>query len=337
MNVAAVPKAELHCHIEGAIPPDLAHQIANRNGIVLAKDLFDRHGSYAWHDFASFLTAYDGVSACLRHPVDYRDVMYRYLSDCAEEGAVYVEVFSSPDHAEAAGIGYEGHLAGLAAGIDDACRDFGIVGRVIVTCVRHFGPDQAMRVVRRILAEPHPYVVGFGMGGDETQFRLEEFVPAFFLAADSGLSCTVHAGEIVGPGSVRDAIRLLPISRIGHGIRASEDPVLIKDIVRRGITLEVCPGSNLALGLYPDYRSHPLPRLLDAGVRVTLNSDDPPFFQTSIGREYASAAERFGLDANTLAAITDVALAAAFGGDDLMKAIRQGMQTSKPNSIGSQS
>lgn len=329
MNVAAIPKAELHCHIEGAIAPDLARRIAGRNGIMLASELFDRHGGYAWHDFDSFLRAYDGASACLRQPIDYRDVMYRYLADCAAEGAVYVEVFSSPDHAEAVGVSYAGHLSGLAAGIDDACRDFGIVGRIIVTCVRHYGPDRAVQIVRRILEEPHPYVVGFGMGGDEKKFNLEDFAPAFRLAADNGLACTVHAGEMAGPESVRDAIRLLPVTRIGHGIRASEDPGLIKDIARRDITLEICPGSNIALGVYPDYESHPLPRLLDAGVRVTLNSDDPPFFATSIGREYVAAAERFHLDSAALVAITMTALESAFSQGEFMRDLRDRLTTSE--------
>lgn len=310
--MATLPKVELHCHIEGAAAPDLVRQIAMRNDVALPRSLFDGQGRYAWHDFASFLEAYDLASACLRRPEDYRDIMYRYLADCAAEGAIYVEVFSSPDHAAAVGLGYADHLAGLIEAIDSAKEKLDIVGRIIVTCVRHLGPERAMEVARAVVAEPHPYVVGFGMGGDERRFQLEDFMPAFRLAADAGYGCTVHAGEIGGPESVWEAIDRLPVSRIGHGVRAAEDPRLLDELARRGIVLEVCPGSNLALGLYPNAAAHPLRQLVAAGCRVTLNSDDPPFFGTSIGKEYAEAADVFGFDAKTLLAVTETALEAAF-------------------------
>jgi len=321
--VARLPKAELHCHIEGAVAPDLLRRLAARNGIALPADLFGPGGRYAWSDFSSFLDAYDRVSECLRCPADYRDIIYGYLAGCAAEGAIYVEVFSSPDHAAAVGMSYADHLEGLVAGIDTAYADFGIVGRIIVTCVRHLGPQRAVDIVDSMRAEPHPYVVGFGMGGDEMQYNLTDFVPAFRMADRAGFACTVHAGEVAGPDSVRAAIDLLPVSRIGHGVRASEDPRLLDEIVRRGVVLEVCPGSNLALGLYPDFASHPLPRLLAAGCHVTLNSDDPPFFGTSIGREYANAAQHYGLDTAALLKITETALDAAFVDAETRRSLKQ--------------
>lgn len=311
-TLMTLPKAELHCHIEGAAAPDLVQRIAARNGIALPDSLFTEDGRYAWRDFRSFLEAYDLASSCLRRPEDYRDIMYRYLADCAAEGAIYVEVFSSPDHAAAVGMSYADHLAGLIAAIDAAKAEFDIVGRIIVTCVRHLGPDRALEVARAMVAEPHPYVVGFGMGGDEQQYRVEDFLPAFRLAADAGHGCTVHAGEMAGPESVREAITRLPVTRIGHGVRAAENPRLLEELAKRGIVLEVCPGSNLALGLYPNADAHPLRRLIEAGCRVTLNADDPPFFCTSIGKEYADAAAVFGLDIAALRRITDTALDAAF-------------------------
>lgn len=322
-GLTRLPKAELHCHIEGAVAPGLLHRLADRNGIRLPTAMFAPDGRYAWTDFSDFLDAYDRASECLRHPADYRDIMYEYLMACAAEGAVYVEVFSSPDHAAAVGMSYAGHLEGLTAGIDDAFTEAGIIGRVIVTCVRHLGPQRAVEIVRSMKAEPHPYVVGFGMGGDEHRFVLADFVPAFRLAHEAGYACTVHAGEVAGPDSVRQAIDLLPVSRIGHGVRAAEDSRLLEDIARRGIVLEVCPGSNLALGLYPDHASHPLPRLIAAGCRVTLNSDDPPFFGTSIGREYAAAAKHFGLSEAALLRITETAVDAAFVDPETRLSLRQ--------------
>ena len=163
-------------------------------------------------------------------------------------------------------------------------------------------------MARAMVAEPHHYVVGFGMGGDEARFRPADFAPAYRLAHDKGFGCTVHAGEVLGPESVWAAINDLPVTRIGHGVRSADDPALMAELARRGIVLEVCPGSNIALGLYPDRQAHPLHRLIEAGVRVTLNSDDPPFFHTTLGAEYDKA----GLGEVALRAIARTAIEASF-------------------------
>ena len=163
-------------------------------------------------------------------------------------------------------------------------------------------------MVRTMLSEPHRYVVGFGMGGDEAKYKPVDFAPAYRLVHDNGLGCTVHAGEVMGPESVWPAINDLPVTRIGHGVRSADDPRLMEELVRRGIVLEVCPGSNIALGLYPDRDAHPLHRLIDAGVRVTLNSDDPPFFHTTLGAEY----EQAGLSEPVLRGIARTAIEASF-------------------------
>ncbi len=308
----AIPKAELHCHLEGTAPPALVRRLAARNGIVLPDGLFADEENFAWTDFPDFLRAYDAASMCLRKAEDYRDITYEYLGACAREGAIYVEMFTSPDHAAEVGMTYLDHLEGTVAGIEDAGREFGIVGRIIVTCVRHLGPDRGLIVARDMIAEPHPYVVGFGMGGDEMAFHLSDFLPAFRLAADAGLGCTVHAGEVCGPESIYAALDILPVTRLGHGVRAIEDPRLVERIAREGIVLELCPHSNVATGVYADMASHPFGDLLVAGCRVTLNSDDPPYFATSIGREYATAAEDFNLTEDGLRAVTRTALEAAF-------------------------
>ena len=303
-----IPKAEIHCHLEGSIPPKLAVELAERNGLILPPNLFDEKGHYAWKDFWSFLDSYDRVCTALKKPRDFRDVIYSYLAGAAREGAVYVEMFCSPERPAALGISYVQWLEALAQGIDDARREFGIEGRIIIICIRHLGPERAEAMVRAMLAEPHPYVVGFGMGGDEAKFAPADFAPAYRLAHDNGYGCTVHAGEVVGPESVWAAIRDLPVTRIGHGVRSADDPALMEELARRGIVLEVCPGSNVALGLYPDRTSHPLHRLIAAGVRVTLNSDDPPFFHTTLGTEYDLA----GLDEGHLRGIARTTIEASF-------------------------
>lgn len=311
----AIPKAELHVHLEGTATPDLVRRLAARHGVRLPDDLLTAGGAFAWNDFLHFLKVYDAASAVIRTADDYRDVTYEYLVACAREGAVYVEVMSSPDHAALAGLSYEGHVEGIARGIADAKAETGIEARCIVTCVRHFGAEQAIAVARQAARHPHPVVTGFGMGGDEAGYPPELFEKVYRIAHDeAGLACNVHAGEWGGPDSIRRALAL-PVTRLGHGVRSIEDPALVEEIAARAIVLEVCPTSNVATGIYPDYAHHPFMRLKDAGVRVTLNSDDPPYFDTTIGREYAVAAEHYGLDAPALAGLTRTALEAAFVDD----------------------
>jgi adenosine deaminase len=305
-----IPKAEIHCHLEGSIPPALARELALRNGIELPAKLFDNRGTYAWTDFWSFLDAYDRVCTALKTARDFGDVIHSYLAGAAREGAVYVEMFCSPDW-----------LAALADGIDRAQREYGIVGRIIVVCIRHLGPERALAMVEAMVATPHPYVVGFGMGGDEAKFAPIDFAPAYRMAHEHGYGCTIHAGEVVGPESVWAAIRDLPVTRIGHGVRSADDPALMAELARRGIFLEVCPGSNIALGLYPDRASHPLHRLIEAGVRVTLNSDDPPFFHTTLGLEYELA----GLDETELRAIARTTIEASFADEANKQRLLKGM------------
>ncbi len=310
-----IPKAELHCHLEGSVPPALARELAARNGLALPDGLFGKDGHYAWTDFLSFLDSYDRVCGVLRKPRDFGDILYSYLQRGAAEGAVYVEMFCSPERPKALGIPYAEWLGALVDAIDRARRDFGIEARIIAICIRHLGPDRALALARQIVAEPHPYVVALGMGGDEGKFTPADFAPAYRLAHDKGFGCTVHAGEVRGPESVWAAIRDLPVTRIGHGVRSIEDPALVEELARRGIALEVCPGSNIALGLYPNRNAHPLHRLIAAGVRVTLNSDDPPFFHTTLGTEYGEAA----LSDAQLKQITRTAIEASFA-DEATKA-----------------
>ncbi|HEY2875700.1 MAG TPA: adenosine deaminase [Reyranella sp.] len=316
-----IPKAELHCHLEGSVPPVLARELAARNGLDLPDGLFDANDDYAWKDFLSFLDSYDRVCSVLRKPRDFGDILYDYLQRTAAEGAVYVEMFCSPERPKALGIPYATWLGALVDAVDRAKRDFGIEARLIAICIRHLGPDRALGLAQQVVAEPHPYVVALGMGGDEGRFAPADFAPAYRLAHEKGLGCTIHAGEVRGPESVWAAIRDLPVTRIGHGVRSSEDPKLLEELVRRGIALEVCPGSNVALGLYPDRAAHPLPRLIEAGVRVTLSSDDPPFFHTTLGTEYDNS----GLDAAALRKITRTAIEVSFAEEALKTKLLKGM------------
>ena len=306
-----IPKAELHVHLEGTAPPALIRRLAERNGLELPAGVLAAPDRFAYTDFLDFLDTYDRAASVIRSAADYRDITYEYLSGCALEGALYVELIASPDHARMVGLSDEEHLEGIARGIDDARRDHGIEGRILIAAVRNFGVERALAMARYAAARPHPYVVGFNLAGDEANYPAGDYAEAFELAADAGLGCTVHAGEWDGPESVRAALGL-PVTRISHGVRAIEEPALVEELARRQVVLECCPTSNVVLGLYPSYEEHPLPRLRDAGVALTLGSDDPPYFGASIGGEYEICAEHYGFGEAELRELTRTAIKAAF-------------------------
>ena len=321
MATPSLPKAELHVHLEGTAPPELVQHIAARNGVPLPSRLLGTDGRFRYTDFLDFLRTYDLAASVIRTGEDYRDITYDYLCSCARGGAIYVELTASPDHARLVGLNDEEHLAGIARGIDEARRDTGIEGRILVSAVRNFGDEQAVRVARDAAEHPHPYVVGFSLAGDEAGFPARDFAEAFAVAAGAGLGCTIHAGEWQGPPSVRGALEL-PVTRIAHGVRAVEDPELVKELAARGTVLECCPTSNVVLGVYPSYEEHPLPQLRDAGVKVTLGSDDPPYFGASVAGEYAVCARRMGFTEDDLRDITRTAIDAAFCDEDLKAVMR---------------
>jgi len=313
-------KAELHVHLEGTAPPELIARIAARNELTLPEGMLADDGRFHYTDFLHFLETYNLAASVIRTREDYRDITYEYLSGVAREGGVYVELIASPDHAALAGLSAEDHFGGIAAGIDDARSDHGIEARILVTAVRDYGPVQAVRIARQAAARPHPYVVGFGIAGDES-IPPGDFAEAFSVASAAGLGCSVHAGEWQGPESIRGALEL-PVTRLDHGVRAIEDPVLVREIATRGITLNVCPTSNVVLGVYPSYADHPLPRLRAAGARVTLGSDDPPYFGATLAGEYALCSEHFGWGEDELREVTATAIEAAFCDEPLKERLR---------------
>ncbi|MBB72026.1 MAG: adenosine deaminase [Legionellales bacterium] len=317
-----VAKVELHLHLEGAIAPELMLDIAGRNKIDAPRDIIGPNSTYIWQDFMDFLNVYDKASQVLRTGEDYYAITYDYLKRCANEGAIYVEFMPSPDHAELCGISYDDMLAGCIKAIDDAKRDFNIDSRIIITCVRHFGVEKCIKVAEETVKRLHPYIVGFGMGGDELGFPPGQFAKAYHIAHEAGLRCNVHAGEWGDTQSMWEAIDKLPVQRLGHGVRAIEDPNLIAALIDRDIALEVCPGSNIALGVYNDFSEHPFVKLRDAGVKVSLSSDDPPFFNTTLGKEYETAKNVFGLSESELNDITHMAIDASFADDVLKETLR---------------
>jgi adenosine deaminase len=310
-------KAELHLHMEAGASVELVLAQAHKYATDMSP--FIQNGAYVWHDFTTFLGCYDAAAALFKSEEDFALLAETYLSDLSKDGAIYSELFVSPDHGESAGLGALDYLNGIGEGMKRAREKTGIESRMVVIGVRHLGPERVEAAAKLAATRPHPLVTGFNMAGEERFGRVADYVRAFDIARDAGLGITIHAGELAGAESVRDAIDLVRPDRIGHGVRAVEDLDLVRRIADLGTVLEVCPGSNIALKVFPDYQSHPLKLFHEMGVKVTLNSDDPPFFHTSLANEYRIARDMMGFSDEDLDGMTRTAIMAAFA-DDATKA-----------------
>lgn len=320
----SLPKVELHLHLEGAAPPSFVRSLAAAKRHDLS-GIFDEAGNYRWTDFHDFLRVYEEATSVINGPDDYARLLSVVLENCAEQGAVHVELFVSPEFCGGGDVSaWREHVAAWAE-IAAAFDAQGISSRGIVTPIRHFGPDRARRsaiCAAETAGEGGAgWISGFGLAGAETVGKPQDFAWSFDCAREAGLGLTCHAGEWGGPQSVRDALSL-GVSRIGHGVRSIEDAALVRDLAEKEITLEVCPGSNVALGLYPDWRSHPIARLADAGCRVTVSTDDPPFFATTLEREYDRLADAFGWGESEFAQMNGWATDAAFCDRETKQRIR---------------
>ncbi|WP_170325486.1 adenosine deaminase [Ruegeria arenilitoris] len=328
MTVADLPKIELHLHHEGAAPPAFIRQLAHEKRVDLS-GIFKPDGSYDFRDFAHFLSVYEAACEVLKTPEDFRRLTLAILEESAANGVVYSETFLSPDFCGGGDLhAWRDYLNAIQDAADEAERKYDITLRGVVTCVRHFGSEQAKRSAHCAAETAGDWITGFGMGGNEAVGTQGDYKWAFDCAREAGLRLTTHAGEFGGPESVRDAVRDLGVERVGHGVRAIEDPDLIRELVDREVTLEVCPGSNVVLGLFPDFAAHPIARLRDHGVNVTVSTDDPPFFHTTMRREYEMLSQAFGWEAEDFAALNETALKAAFCDDDTRARVKKRLERS---------
>ena len=306
------PKIELHLHLEGAAPPAFIRSLAKEKHLDL-HGLFNDDGTYKFTDFWSFLKVYEAAVTTLQRPEDFHRLTLAVLEESAKSGVVYTEVFLAPDFCGNRDVGaWREYLHAIEEAAATAEKSLGITMRAIVTAIRHFGPDKSRQTARCAAETAGRFVTGFGLAGDEKVLKPKDFAYAFDIAREAGLRLTAHAGEWGGPDSVRDAIRDLRPERIGHGARAIEDMALVEEIAEKGITLELCPGSNIALGIFPSYRKHPIGEMYRRGVKVTISTDDPPFFHTTMEREYQHLHDAFDWDDGVFAEIARNALDAAF-------------------------
>ena len=306
-----IPKAEIHIHLEATITPDLCRKFASQNNVTLPDDIFGNKYAYEWTDFYDFIKKYDLVTSVIHTPEDYRELTYAYLKGCAATNVLYVEAMISSTHAKLKGMTYDSFLEGVYDASKQAEKDFGIVSRFIMNGIRHLGPNSVQDTAEEALNNPHPYLVGFGLAGDELHFPPTLFIKTFDMLKEAKFPITVHAGEWDGPENIRNAMNLLHPTRLGHGVRSIEDSSLVKEIIERNIVLETCPTSNIATKIYENYEAHPVKKLFDAGVKITVNSDDPPFFNASIAGEY-EVMTNLGLSEKELISLTRNAIEFSF-------------------------
>ncbi len=304
--VAAVPKAELHVHLEGSIHPTTLLTLAQRNGVQLpVQTTAEMQRWFTFRDFTHFVEIFFTISRCLKTAEDYELIAYEFGANMARQNVRYAEVtFSASTHQFSLGIPFDVYFAGLTRGRLRAKTEFGVEIRWIFDIVRDI-PDKELNRLRAeyTLAVAQEGmkdgVVALGLGGGEVNHPPEQYATWFEKALAAGLHSAPHAGETGGPESVWGALQTLGAERIGHGARSIEDSRLITYLQGRQIPLEVCPTSNICLGVYPDMSSHPLPRLYRAGIPISVNSDDPPLFNTTLNQEVRLLFNAFAFDTNT--------------------------------------
>ncbi len=310
--ILALPKVELHTHLEGCAPPSFIRGMAKEKNLDL-RDIFNDDGGYAFLDFWHFLSVYEAATQVLKSPEDFKRLMAAVLEEAAKSQVVYMETFVSPDFCGGSDlVAWREYLAAMQEASAEAERDLGVTSRGIITSIRHFGPEKAKASALCAAETVGDWIVGYGMAGDEKAGKPCDFAYSFDMAREAGLHLTVHAGEWGGASSVRDALRDLRVERIGHGVQAIDDPALVDHLAEHEIVLEVCPGSNVVLGVYDSWAAHPIAKLREAGVKVTISTDDPPFFHTTMRDEYCNLAQTFGWDAGDFMEIAKTSAEAAF-------------------------
>ena len=311
--VAAMPKVELHVHLEGSIRPATLLTLAERNGTPLpATDLEGLRDFYHFTDFDHFIRVYFTVSGCLKTVEDFGLIAYEFGADMARQNVRYAEVTFTPHtNVDSTGLPFDAIMAGLNDGRARAQVEFGVEMAWILDIVRSM-PETRHAVASWAAGAQDRGVVGLGLGGPEVGHPPEPFADAFAVARAAGLHSVPHAGEVVGPESVWGALRSLKAERLGHGVRSVEDPALVSYLHEHQVPLEVCPTSNLRLGVYDTYAVHPIRQLWAEGLYVTVNSDDPPMFETDLVAEYRVLAAHMGFSARELEQLSLMALQASF-------------------------
>ncbi|MFF3667996.1 adenosine deaminase [Microtetraspora malaysiensis] len=317
-DIAQLPKAHLHVHLESTVRWRTAQEIADANGLTIP----DPPGSF--DGFRSFADYNSRVRESLCRPEDFRRIALEFCEDEAAQGTRYAEVtFTAASHGDRLGSP-EMPLEAVLDGLAEGRAAYGIECRVILDHSRRRSVDRAWRTLKLATRYTSAGVVGIGLAGEES-YPLAPFAEVFDTARDEGVRLVHHAGEEGGPESVREALVLGHAERIGHGITVLDDDGLVAELCERAIPLEVCPTSNVALGLAPSLDDHPLHRLRAAGLTVTLNTDIPSIVGTSLVEEYARVRDAFGYDDEALAELARAGIDASFAPDATKERLRRGV------------
>jgi len=310
--IKAIPKAELHLHIEGTLEPALMMQLAARNGIAIPyQNVAEIQRAYQFTDLQSFLDIYYAGAAVLQTRQDFFDLTYAYLVRAEADNVRHVEIFFDPQAHTARGIDFVDVLDGIHAGLQAGEAQFGISSRLILCFLRHLSADDAMRTLDAAL--PHKARLhAVGLDSSELGHPPSKFSAVFARARDAGLLTVAHAGEEGPPEYIHEALDLLKVRRIDHGVRCLEDANLVKRLVAEQVPLTVCPLSNVKLRVFDSLEEHNLAQLLDAGLCVTVNSDDPAYFGGYIGENFLQLQRALQLDRQQLHKLARNAFAASF-------------------------
>lgn len=310
--VCGMPKAELHVHIEGTLEPDLAFSLARRNAVQLPyADEAALRAAYDFDSLQSFLDLYYACADVLRTADDFRDLMLAYLARAAADNVIHTEVFFDPQTHTARGIPFATVLEGLCEGVRRGREKWNISVKLILCFLRHLSEESAQETLEQAI----PYldaIDGFGLDSSEKGNPPAKFAHVFARCRELGKPVVAHAGEEGPAAYIIEALDVLGASRIDHGVRATEDPALVERLVREEIPLTVCPLSNLRLCVFSEMAQHTLARLLAAGARVTLNSDDPAYFGGYLNTNLMAVQEAFQFDAKTWYRLARNSLEAAF-------------------------
>jgi aminodeoxyfutalosine deaminase len=290
--VLSLPKAELHLHLEGSVEPSTLLELRQRHGMDGAS-LAQVERLYSYKDFAGFLTAFKDVTGHLRTPEDYELITYRLMERLKAQNVLHAEVIVSVGVCLWRKQDFAAIFEGLERGRQRGERDFGISLLWIFDAIRQFGAEKAQNVLDLAIQFHDRNVVAFGIGGDERTGPAEWFAGVYARGAEHGLHLTAHAGESDGPESIWGALNL-KAERLGHGLTAGQDPELIEELSERQVPIEICVTSNLRTGGCAELAQHPVRRYFDQGLMLTINSDDPAMFHTSLVEEYALVQEAFG-------------------------------------------
>ena len=313
--IRGLPKAELHVHIEGTLEPELAFRLAAKHGIVLPYGTVEQlRDAYRFADLQSFLDLYYAGADVLRDADDFHALMQAYLRKAHAQGIVHVEIFFDPQTHSARGIGLATVLDGLSRGLAEAERESGITGRLILCFLRHLSADAAMRTLEDAL----PYkdsIAAVGLDSSESGHPPDKFAAVFARARREGLWTVAHAGEEGPPAYIYQAMDILKVRRIDHGVRCEEAPELVARLARERMPLTVCPLSNIKLNVFARIEDHNLKRLLERGVCVTVNSDDPAYFGGYVLENYLAVQRGLGLSRSQLTELARNSIEASFLAD----------------------